>query len=136
MLLPGNAVDVGSSITTLSRFFLIHLDVFPDLTNMTNRETIALAAGQNSIFLNMNTRLSAVVFHLIHCNHAPCFRLSPDHLSLCPACRLLPRTDKSVLEQQKAVAVYSWEAQGQMVFRCTYDERGFSGLFVSARKTA
>ena len=44
--LPGNAVDVGSSITTLSRFFLIHLDVFPDLTNMTNRETIALAAGQ------------------------------------------------------------------------------------------
>ena len=46
VLLPGNAVDVGSSITTLSRFFLIHLDVFPDLTNMTNRETIALAAGQ------------------------------------------------------------------------------------------
>ena len=43
--LAGNAVDVGSSITTLSRFFLIHLDVFPDLTNMTNRETIALAAG-------------------------------------------------------------------------------------------
>jgi hypothetical protein len=46
VLLPGNAVDVGSSITTLSRFFLIHLDVFPDFTNMTNRETIALAAGQ------------------------------------------------------------------------------------------
>lgn len=46
VLLSGNAVDVGSSITTLSRFFLIHLDVFPDLTNMTNRETIALAAGQ------------------------------------------------------------------------------------------
>lgn len=78
----------------------------------------------------MNTRLSAVVFHLIHCNHAPCFRLSPDHLSLCPACRLLPRTDKSVLEQQKAVAVYSWEAQGQMVFRCTYDERGFFWAFL------
>ena len=43
-------------------------------------------------------------------------------------CSLAPT--KNVLEQQKAVAVYSWEAQGQMVFRCTYDERGFFWAFL------
>ncbi len=41
--------------------------------------------------------------------------------ALLVGCALAPT--KSVLEQQKAVAVYSWEAQGQMVFRCTYEER-------------
>ena len=29
-----------------------------------------------------------------------------------------------------AVAVYSWEAQGSMVFRCTYDEKGFYWAFL------
>ena len=48
--------------------------------------------------------------------------------ALLVGCSLAPT--KSVLEQQKAVAVYSWEAQGQMVFRCTYDERGFFWAFL------
>ena len=48
--------------------------------------------------------------------------------ALLVGCALAPT--KSVLEQQKAVAVYSWEAQGQMVFRCTYDERGFFWAFL------
>ena len=48
--------------------------------------------------------------------------------ALLVGCALAPT--KSVLEQQKAVAVYSWEAQGQMVFRCTYEERGFFWAFL------
>ena len=53
--------------------------------------------------------------------------------ALLVGCSLAPT--KSVLEQQKAVAVYSWEAQGLMVFCCTYDERGFFWAFLYPQGT-
>lgn len=48
------------------------------------------------------------------------------------ACSFLP-TESDPFD--KAVAVYSWQLEGKMTFRCDYDEQGFYWRFVSQSGT-
>ena len=50
---------------------------------------------------------------------------------LLAGCAVAPRVDEvNVLEKANASAVYSWEARGQMIFRCDYDQKGFFWVFL------
>ncbi|WP_295477214.1 DUF3455 domain-containing protein [uncultured Sutterella sp.] len=51
-------------------------------------------------------------------------------LLLLAGCAVGPLGGPHVDPLKDAVAVYSWEAQGQMVFRCAYDEQGFFWEFI------
>lgn len=55
--------------------------------------------------------LSSTLLVLAGCAVSPLSRLGSDPL-------------------KDAVAVYSWEAQGRMVFRCAYDDKGFFWEFI------